>query len=57
MKNQNEISVRLSSNVPSRRFGTITDIKIGPTIRKTVQLNRSLDGDPLNDKINSGKSN
>lgn len=39
------------------RFGTITDIKIGPTIRKTVELNRRLDGDPLNDKINSGKSN
>lgn len=39
------------------RFGTITDIKIGPTIRKTVELNRCLDGDPLNDKINSGKSN
>lgn len=30
------------------RFGTITDIKLGPTIRKS---------DPLNDKINSGKSN
>lgn len=39
------------------RFGTITDIKLGPTIRKTVELNRRLDGDPLNDKINSGKSN
>lgn len=39
------------------RFGAITDIKIGPTIRKTVELNRCLDGDPLNDKINSGKSN
>lgn len=39
------------------RFVTITDIKLGPTIRKTVELNRRLDGDPLNDKINSGKSN
>lgn len=52
---------QLGSPVMSRpeRFGTITDIKIGPTIRKTVQLNRRLDDDSLNDKINSNpiKSN
>lgn len=54
---KNEISVRIASNVPSERLGTITDIALAPPIRNTVQLDRHSGGGPLDDKINLVKSN